>query len=360
MAIHTGNPLSRRTVLAVMAGAVVSAGGLSPSRPSAAHDAQFASALHAPVARGRTVLTGTPRYAHDSTQWGHLLVTDLQTGQRTPVATDYGRLAAFGSSTVELAGPRFATEFPGIPFHNGGRGGELAEQTLARLGSRPVRVEAATIPASGPVILRAPNMAGTVRSMVPYTGTLAGVKGTLSASGGQRGAVIFTRTHPGSPVTVREGAVFRPGHGQRGCILLLNLGKNNLNGSDGTQDVNTLLRWTRDAVAWNGGVNVLVMGHFVNTDTPRTGSALRERVTAYNRAARAEFGGWFFDLGGFITSPNVWDYAGIIPTAADRRQQAAGNKPPSLSRDHAHLNSAGEAAVARHLREHLTGLGWVV
>ena len=87
-----------------------------------------------------------------------------------------------------------------------------------------------------------------------------------------------------------------------------------------TTNVGTLLRWTQDAVAWNGGINALVMGHFINTRTPHTGSALREKVTAYNEGARAEFGRQFLDLGGFLTSPAVWGYAGITPTAADRRE----------------------------------------
>jgi hypothetical protein len=359
VAIHPGGKLGRRSALAVMAVVAASAVGHPQARPAGTYNAQFAAVLSGPGAEGRTMVTGTSRYAHGSTLWGHQVVTDLQIGRRTLVTTDFGRLAAFGSSTVEFAGPQFGSEFRGLPFYNGGRGGEVAEETLARLGSRPVRVDAATIPPSGPVILRAENMAGAVRSLAPYSGTLAGVKGTVSPSGRRQDALAFTRTRPGSPVRVREGADVLPGHGHRGCILILNLGKNNLNGSRGTRDVNTLLQWTRDAVAWNGGTNALVMGHFVNTYTPRSGSELREGVTAYNTAARAEFGGRFFDLGGFISSFAVWEYAGITPTAADRREQASGNKPPSLSSDSTHLNPTGAAALARRVHEHLSGLGWL-
>jgi len=353
VAIFPGGTLSRRTALAVLAGAVVS--GCAPARTQAPvrEDVQPASMLRAPGAEG-----GTGRYSHDSTPWAHLFVPDLDTGQRAPVTADYGRLAAFGSSTVALAGPRFSSEFRGMPFYNGGRGGEVAEQTLARLGSRPMRVDALTIPAHGPVVVRAENMAGVVRPIDPYGGTLAGVKGTVSASGRRHGAYTFTRTARGLPVEVEAGTAFLPVHGQRGCILILNVGKNNLGGAHGTSDVSTLLQWTRDAVAWNGGMSTLVMGHFVNTYTRRTGSALREGVNAYNAAASAEFGERFFDLGGFLTSPHVWKYAGIAPTADDRRQQAAGNKPPSLSRDNNHLNRDGEAAVARRVHEHLVWLRW--
>jgi hypothetical protein len=332
-----GGRLSRRTALALLAGVVASAGAHVPARPPLAHEAQYTWMLRQPMAE----------------------VESGQGGQGTPVAADYGRLAAFGSSTIDYAGPRFAREFQGMPFYNGGRAGEAAEETLARLGSRPVRVEEVTLPASGRVIVQAQNMPDSAGSMAPYAGTLAGVEGTLSTRGRHQGAFTFTRTDAGDPVEVSEGSAFRPGHGQRGGILILNLGKNNLSGSGGTDDVDTLLQWTRDAVAWNGEANTLVMGHFVNTHTPRTGSALREGVSAYNEAARSEFGGQCFDLGGFVTSSEVWEHAGITPTAADRRQQKAGNKPPSLSRDNAHLNLAGEAAMAHRIHEHLSGLEWL-
>ncbi|MGD6979912.1 MULTISPECIES: hypothetical protein [Citricoccus] len=294
MARPTGNTLGRRAALALLAGLVISTGAQVKATPSATGDARFTSVSPEPAGTGRTTLTGTARYAAESTAWGHATVTDRHTGQRTPVALDYGRLYAFGSSTIALSGPRFAAEFRGMPFYNGGHSGELAEETVKRLGSHPA-----------------------------------------------------------------QNAAFRPTHGQRGAILLLNLGKNNLNGAGGTRDVGTLLQWTRDAVAWNGGTNVLVMGHFVNTHTPRSGSALRDGVIAYNVAARAEFGRQFVDLGGFLTSPEVWGYAGISPTPADRQEQATGNKPPSLSRDSAHLNPAAEAALARLVHEHLSELGWV-
>lgn len=288
-----GGTLSRRTTLAVLAAAVVTTGGCRQAQASGTADARVTSALRQPVAAGRTALTGTARYTCDSTPWGHVVVTDLRTGQHTPLAPDYGRLYGFGSSTIALSGPRFAAEFQGTPYYNGGRGGDLAEETLARLGSHPVR------------------------------------------------------------------GADPPDHGQRGNLLILNLGKNNLNGGGGTKDVGTLLQWTRDAVTWNGGSNALVMGHFINTYTPRTGSRFRKRVTAYNQAARTEFGRQFLDLGGFLASPAVWGYAGIDPTAADRREQAAGNKPPSLSKDKAHLNPAGEVAVARWVHENLSALGWL-
>lgn len=293
-------------------------------------------------------------------QAGTLYALDINTGLRSPVLTDFMRMAGFGSSTMQAMRLELDSlaAAHGMTYFDGGKGGEIAEQTLARLGTRPALIDATTIPASGPIVVTAPNMATSANSGATVTGTLAGVPGTLVNEAGGGTAFTFTRTSPGEAVPVPSGTPMRPEHGAEGATLHLNLGKNNFANLGGTSDPAQILTWTSATVrAWAGG-NALVWGHFIDRDTPDV-SVVRDRVNAYNIAARAAYGSRFFDLGAFIASPEVWAYSGVTPTADDLAHQARGNKPPSLSSDSLHLNAAGNSAVRRKVAEQLSGLKWI-
>ena len=75
-------------------------------------------------------------------------------------STTPATMAGWGSST--MAGMAAALESlasdHGWAYVDGGAGGQTAEQILARLGSRPARMDAGRVPAHGPVVLTTGSM----------------------------------------------------------------------------------------------------------------------------------------------------------------------------------------------------------
>jgi hypothetical protein len=275
------------------------------------------------------------------------------------------KMAWWGSSTMERVSPeleRIARTY-GLQFFNGGAGGQTAEQILARLGSRPALMAGGTIPSSGPVVLATPSMSAAGDASFTAAGTLAGIPGTLTKPQGPQRGYTFLRSEPGPPAKLPEGTPFIPAKGGefRSGINHLNIGKNNLTDTHPAEtDADTILGWTYQAYDWLSASSprILVWGHFVNTGTPAS-SPLRQRVRHINDGLKARYGPRYVDLAGLLTHLGAWDLAGVRPTAEDLRQQALGNKPPSLSRDTAHLNTAGYLVV-RHIIEHrLAELAWL-
>ncbi|NKX49949.1 hypothetical protein HER39_05030, partial [Arthrobacter deserti] len=232
-----------------------------------------------------------------------------------------------------------------------------------RLGSRPALMAGGTVPSSGPVLLSSPSMSAAGAASFAAAGTLAGVPGTLSKPRGPQRGYSFRRSHPGRPARIRDGTPFIPDKGAefgRG-INHLQIGKDNLTGSRwATTDPAETLGWTHAAHDWlsASGRRVLVWGHYVNTGTPAS-SPVRDRIRRANDGLKARYGPRYLDLGALLTHLGVWELTGLRPTPADLQQQALGNKPPSLSLDAAHLNSAGHEPLRRGIGRRLAELGWL-
>lgn len=277
-----------------------------------------------------------------------------------PVHTNTSRIAIWGSSSAELIGPELATVATelGASLTEGGKGAERAEHIAARLGSAPALLVPAdgsmAIPASGAVTVTSPTF-GPWENLRAYTGTWAGVHGTLSSTST---TLTFTRTTAGDQVTIEGPTPIHPDLGLacRADVTLLWMGKNNT-GNAGAADF--VIRTTDAAHDWLAPLQkrCLVLGHFVDMNQPAT-SNQRTNVTEINAAHAARYGAAFLDVQAYLTGTQVWTDTGITPTQADLDQQAAGNKPPSLSTDNGHLNAAADTAVANLIRDRLTSLGW--
>ncbi|MBK8583875.1 MAG: hypothetical protein IPL86_19305 [Flavobacteriales bacterium] len=109
--------------------------------------------------------------------------------------------AGGGGTTIATA---IAAALPDRATNNRGTGGQNSAAIATRQGGLPMQctVTSDQIPASGPVTLTARSQTPiTNQGSASYTGTLAGVAGTLSASTGDGGATYtytFTRTDAGS------------------------------------------------------------------------------------------------------------------------------------------------------------------
>lgn len=281
----------------------------------------------------------------------------VRDGELLPVTTDMTRMAGWGSSSMQGFGARLAAPL-GVNYINGGKAGEQSQHIAARLGSRPALLTfpGNQIPASGATTVTSSNVTPNV-SMLTFSGTVAGVHGSLSH---MDGAHVFTRTTAGTAISVSPDAPFLPDQGlaSRDAVTLLWMGKNDFSRfDDGTEK--TVIERTDAAFDWLAPMTkrVLVLGHFVDDVTP-VGTVERKQIYATNAAHAARYGDLFVDIDKFLTTDQVWNLTGLTPTAADLEAQATGNKPPSLSNDAQHLNAAGYEAVKMLLIQRFNQLGW--
>lgn len=278
-----------------------------------------------------------------------------------PVAADSTRAAGFGSSTMEGIDPFLGQMFAkhGVSYYAGGKGGEHAQHIAARMGAVPalVTVDGGQVPASGPVAVTTSNMV-LARALRPYTGTLAGIPGELAFREGSPITYTFTRTAAGPARPIPADTPFIPDAGAyRDAVQIINIGKNNIGGANADAVV---IKLTDACFDWLAPLakRCLVVGHFINTGTPAD-AVQRDQITAINAAAKARYGRLYIDLSAYLTGKQVWTDTGITPTAEDLAEQALGNKPPSLSRDAAHMNNAaGAAAVTALFEPRLKELRW--
>ena len=264
-------------------------------------------------------------------------------------------LGIWGSSSAEqtaLQGlSRLVTSMGFTQWFNGGRSGEKSEHIAARLGAVPARLAFPedTIPGSGSVTVTATNMSAS-GSLKPYTGSVAGIPGTLRSTSS---AITFTRTGSGSPTPCPPGAEFVPDVGreyQRATTLLWR-GKNDL----ARTEADTIRR--ADASLNYGPIarRALVLGHFVDNGST---AANRAKVLNLNNAHEARYGDLFLDFQRWLTSQQVWDDLGIRPTQADLDAQSRGELPLSAATNASHMSPAAYRAAARRIWDRMARLGW--
>ncbi len=313
--------------------------------------------------------SGAPSFAGMSTGSVRRGDTYLRGGEILPVLPDMARIAGWGSSSMWYWGDNLATVAAafGATFYAGGKPGERAEHTTARIGSHPARLTfpAGTIPGSGSVQVTVEGW-DTSAQLMTFAGVVSGVAGTL-ATGTTTATATFTRSTAGAAVAVAGGAAFVPtdGMAQRDAVALLNLGKNNVPVAAWTADA--ILQRTHEAFDWLSPMirRALVLGHFANTDDAM-GGADWTKVQALNAGLRARYApsGQYVDIDAFVGrgsrlfGKTVWEITGIAPTATDTAAQTEGRLPPSLSRDTQHTNEAADGAVAWLVRQHLTALSY--
>ena len=277
-----------------------------------------------------------------------------------PVHADMTKISGWGSSTMGSLSSLLSAIAGrlGASYYNGGVGSQMVRQIAARLGSVPalVTVTGGSIPASGAIGVTLSNV--PYMSNLSYEGTLGGVLGTISASGG---AYTFTRSSAGDAVPIAADTPFLPTAGlqHRDSVAVLNMGKNDLTPGVPVSSRDLVIKYTNDSFDWLAPLHArrLVMGHFVNRDEPPE-SGQRGHINAVNAAYAARYGDLYFDLQGYLMSAQVWADTGVTPTTADLDSQAIGNLPPSLAVDAAHTNGAANAAISRKIEQRLIDLGW--
>ena len=271
------------------------------------------------------------------------------------------RAGIFGSSTLWMAGDQLATllQSNGVPtVYKGGKSGELGEQTAARIGAVPAKLTfpGDLIPASGSAVVTSANVPAGVYLM-PYSGVISGVHGTLSATATE---LTFTRTTAGSSVSSPADSEMTSDIGEeyQYAVNIINIGKNGMT-TRTAQETIDLIDACFDYLS-SANTRVLVLGHFADSNwwpDVAQGQKLQE-INAY---CKNKYGPIFMDIHALITSPQVWDITGVVPTQDDLDQQVFqgyGVKPGSLSVDNGHFNTAGNNALAYLVQATIDNLHW--
>lgn len=243
-----------------------------------------------------------------------------------------------------------------------GKGGEIIEQTSARMGANVLRIKftGGEIPASGTVPIETNLPAYKQSSLKPFNGTVLGATGTVSYSTSLN-SYAFTRTDTASnptPTTVFHD--FIPNFDEKYLqgYLVINVGKNNITNSADTAQY--IFDKTVEMVNHMQPVfkRVLVMGNFVDNNMAVGGSEM-QRVLECNALLKDKYGDLYIDSQSYLMSDQVWADTGITKTAADATAQSEGRLAISLGMDAMHMSEVVWQALADNVIDpKISSLDW--
>lgn len=139
------------------------------------------------------------------------------------------------------------------------------------------------------------------------------------------------------------------------AVALVNLGKNNVEWSDGAK---TVIEGTRLAVDYLDNANdghTIVLGHFVNNNQGTIG---KDNIIKINRQLKTLYRGRYIDVQAYLMSEQVWTDIGITKTAEDIAAIANGVLPLSLGRNASHLSEAVDTQLAKQIVNLVSLKGW--
>lgn len=273
-----------------------------------------------------------------------------------PAAVDYSTVVSWGSSSAQAMSGDFENAFAQRDIQHVGRarGGEKIEHIAARMGAVPSLIYPLTIPASGGINIVSRNVVAQ-NLFLTHTGWLGGVHGTLSHESGH---THFTRSNPGEEVTLTSMTEFIPDEGLalRDKLVILSAGKNDMGEREAVDHV---LEYTDRMVKYLSPLtpHVIVMGHFVDQDTP-LGGVEYQQIMDLNSAYEARYVESYFDHSAALASSEIWDRTGITPTSTDLEHQKNLKLPPSLAKDNHHQNTTTNIIIAEMVAELADRLGW--
>lgn len=267
----------------------------------------------------------------------------------------WGDSLTFGEGGAGTTFPGILAEKTNLEVYNYGVQGETAEQIGIRMGAFPMTVGSFEIPADrkpaevslyrlgeDPIMMRLGD-AGINPCRI------AGIEGTLAYdAAGDR--YSFTRTEAGSAVRAEEGTgveTFAARDKNPSDIVILFAGSNR---APDIEQVGELIKTENQMLEYLGSDRYLVIG--------LTSLALVPDVVPINEALAAEFGDHFLDIRAYLLDRGLAD-AGILPTAQDENDLAAGEIPSSLRVDIVHGNETFYRLIGEQVFEKLKELHYL-
>ena len=251
---------------------------------------------------------------------------------------------------------------PGLPIAKRGNPGERSKEISMRQGSTALTVSAdLSIPASGAtaafamnttLIFTNPNGTNGTPDGLAMAGTLNGIRGTLTATGGM---FTFTRSSSGDAATVPAGTPWIDEYEsvRRDWNQVLWVGRNNV-----TATPSDVAVYVAKMVAYQTSGDYLVLGVTNSTAEP-SGSANYNTILGINAALASAYPNNYLDIRGWLIA-NGLGAVSLTPTATDTTAISEDRIPPSLlAADGLHLNANGYKAVAIAVKNWITTKGWV-
>lgn len=249
----------------------------------------------------------------------------------------------------------------GRTYYNGGIGGQTTPSIAARQGGQPalLTVTGNQIPASGAVAVTARTTNPiTSQGAQSFSGTLAGVTGTLARAGDD--SYTFTRAADGGAVACPAGSPFilDVAMQQRGSTALIVTGRNDAM----TADATALLASIAAMLAYlTPYYKNFLVGLILNSTAEGIGSGNYNAIKARNDAIKAAYPNNYFDT---QSPPTAGEMAalGFVPDATDNADIANGCIPTHMrnytAADTLHLNNTGYALWAMRAKTAIQAKGW--
>ncbi|MDQ1207294.1 hypothetical protein QE380_000217 [Acinetobacter baylyi] len=257
----------------------------------------------------------------------------------------------------------------GLPFYNGGIGGQGSKSIAARQGAVPVLFNAFTIPAATTAVAVtlkndfSPCSSGGAAQQL----TVNNIVGNLIRD--SSGNHTFTRLVAGSDVVVPQGT---PGYSVLGetyskSLQFIGTGRNSFSNMTPAEIVATVSAMINNQRTQIKRFIVWSFPYF-----PSDSSTQKANVDAVNNALKAAFPQYFVDIKNWLctTSPvtfgsttinDPFTVLGITPTSQDLTDAAAGLTPVSLRSavDDGHFNQNCGTAIAYRMQRELEIKGWI-
>lgn len=283
------------------------------------------------------------------------------------------QFAAWGDSLTDgYPKPPFAADksdaWPGVlakllgtEVYNGGISGQTADEIAIRSGGLVPRFlpTGGAIPASGSVVVTHPGQLIGWRTDRGFndTGTLAGVPGKITRSGG---VTSFIRTTAGEAVQVAAPQPWQSaGTMYSDATAILMLGRNDIGwASDGTQPLDRIVGANIALVESLTPMHprFLILGT-TNASGEYTGSTGWKLVTDANRILSELYPDNYLDIRSYLVSQSIYDQK-LTPTADDLARMGKDAPPMQIMHDSVHYTVATAATIANRIYTELKLKGW--
>lgn len=253
----------------------------------------------------------------------------------------------------------------GVAVTNLAVSGYAVDEEAIRVGALqvPLTVTGGQIPASGTVEVTTTTVIGWVPSAARnFTGTLAGVPGTLRRTSASNTVFEFIRTTDGAAVTVPPGTKFvSNAAGRDAQILIILLGRNdvsnNIKGAEATV-AEHIIKGVERIVNWQSRqIKKVLVVSVTNGQNEPSGHANYKTIATANAGLMSLMGNRFLDFRSHLVNDAI-HAAGITPTGADLTAMAVDAPPPSVMNDNIHWSKQTHIYFAGLVHDYLITRDW--